>query len=181
MTRLHPITRQLPSLLPGSGGLRSPALLRYYEAATTAVSFPPIPPHLPALGQAALWLTSLVRSPWPGSPRPVRLGVINRFHPLPVFGPQGTCGSPKFPENPIVPMPCSRTPAEPRCLAFPAPRGCPPTTVRRGPQRPREISELYHTASALAVYASCRHLRRRRKTRFRGVANLSRVGFQFTH
>ena len=158
MTRLHSITRQLPSLLPGSGGLRSPALLWYYEAATTAVSFPPIPPHLPALGQAALWLTSLVRSPWPGSPRPVRLGVINRFHPLPVFGPQGTCGSPKFPENPIVPMPCSRTPAEPRCLAFPAPRCCPPATVRRGPQRPREISELYHTASALAVYASCRHL-----------------------
>jgi len=44
-----------------------------------------------------------------------------------------------------------------------------------------ELSELYHTALALAVYASCRHYWRRRKTRFRGVACLSRVGFQFTH
>ena len=31
-----------------------------------------------------------------------------------------------------------------------------------------ELSELYHTASALAVYASCHHYWRRRKTRFRG-------------
>ena len=132
MTRLHSIIRQLPSLLPGSGGLCSPALLRYYEAATTTVSFPPAPPHLPALGQTALWLTSLVRSPRPGSPRPVRQGVINRFHPTPVFGPQGTCGSPKFPENPKVAMPCSRTPVEPRCLAFTAPRCCPPLRNAEG-------------------------------------------------
>jgi hypothetical protein len=89
-----------------------------------------------ALGQAALWLTSRVRSPRPRSPRPARPGVINRFHPIPVFGPQGTCGSPKFPENPIVPRPCSRTPAEPRCLAFTAPRCCPPATETGGPRRP---------------------------------------------
>ena len=130
--------------------------------------FPALPSAFPALDRAALWLTSLVRSSRPGSPRPARLGVVNRFHPLPVFGPQGTCGSPKFPENPIVPLPCSRTPAEPWCLAFAAPRCCPPTRERGGPQRPRVISELYYTASALAVYASCRHHWRRRKTRFRG-------------
>ena len=41
VTRLHPIPRQLPSLLPGSGGLRSPAWLRYYEAATTAYLLSP--------------------------------------------------------------------------------------------------------------------------------------------
>ncbi len=45
-------------------------------------------------------------------------------------------GSPKFPENPSVPMPCSRTPAEPRCLAFAALRCCPPSTERGGPRRP---------------------------------------------
>jgi hypothetical protein len=45
-------------------------------------------------------------------------------------------GSPKFPENPSVPMPCSRTPAEPRCLAFAALRCCPPTTEPGGPRRP---------------------------------------------
>ena len=82
--------------------------------------------------------------------------------------PKDDVGSHKFPENPVVPLPCSRTPAEPWCLAFTAPRCCPPTRERRGPQRPRVISELYHTASALAVYASCRHHWRRRKTRFRG-------------
>src|SRR5512137_1639329 len=30
-------------------------------------------------------------------------------------------GSPKFPENPSAPLPCSQTPAEPRWLAFTAP------------------------------------------------------------
>ena len=49
-------------------------------------------------------------------------------------------------------------------------KGRTPTTMK--------LSELYHTASALAVYASCRHHWRLRKTRFRGMANLSRVGFQ---
>ncbi len=49
--------------------------------------------------------------------------------------PQGTYGSPKFPENPMVPMPCSWTPAEPWCLAFTAPRCCPPTSRRGGPRR----------------------------------------------
>ena len=82
-------------------------------------------------------MTSLVRSSRPGSPRPARLGVINRCHPLPVLSPQGTCGSPKFPENPIVPLPCSRTPAEPRCLAFTALRCCPPIREPEGPRRPR--------------------------------------------
>ena len=52
-----------------------------------------------------------------------------------MFGPPGTCGAPKFPENPIVPLPCSRTPAEPRCLAFAALRCCPPTTGPGGPRR----------------------------------------------
>ena len=67
-----------------------------------------------------------------------------------------------------MPLPCSRTPVEPGCLAFTAPQCCPPTRERGGPRRPRVISELYYTASALAVYASCRHRWRRRKTRFRG-------------
>ena len=128
------VTRPSPSLLPGSDGTPSPAFYRYYETATTAV-VSRLPSASSALGQAALWLTSLVRSCGSGSPRPARLGVVNRFHPCPVFGPQGTCGSPKFPGNPIVPLPCSRTPVEPPCLAFAALRYCPPTTKRGGPQR----------------------------------------------
>ena len=49
---------------------------------------------------------------------------------------QGTYGSHKFPENPIVPLPCSWTPVEPSCLAFTAFRCCPSTTEREGPRRP---------------------------------------------
>ena len=61
--------------------------------------------------------------------------LLNRCHPFPVFGPQGTYGSHKFPVNPIVPLPCSQTPVEPRCLAFAALRCCPPAIGRGGPQR----------------------------------------------
>jgi hypothetical protein len=44
-------------------------------------------------------------------------------------------GSPKFPENPSVPMPCSQTPAEPWRLAFTAPWCCPPSVELGGPRR----------------------------------------------
>jgi len=129
------VTRPPPSLFPGSGGSPSPAFRRYYQAATTAVVSRPALRSVRALNPAALWLTSLVRSRRPGSPPPARLGVVVRFHPVPV-SPQGTYGSHKFPENPIVPLPCSRTPAEPRRLAFAALRCCPPSTERGGPRRP---------------------------------------------
>ena len=129
------VTRPSPSLFPGSNGTPSPAFKRYYETATTAV-VSRLALCLFNVGPAALWLTSLVRSCRSGSPPPARLGVINRLHPFPVFGPQGTCGSPKFPENPIVPVPCSRTPAKPWRLAFAAPRCCPPSTERGGPRPP---------------------------------------------
>jgi hypothetical protein len=124
-----------PNAIPSPGSFlaysQAPAVsVRLLSSGTIKLlrlpQFAAYPPHISALGQAALWLTSLIRWSRPGSPRPARLGVINRFHPLPVFGPQGTCGSPKFPENPNVPMPCSWTPAEPWCLAFTAPRCCPP-------------------------------------------------------
>jgi hypothetical protein len=74
----------------------------------------------------------------PGSPRILHARVL--FQPVspssPVFWSQGTYGSLKFPENPTVPLPCSWTPAEPWCLAFTAPRCCPPSTERGGPRQP---------------------------------------------
>ena len=45
-------------------------------------------------------MTSLVCSSKPGSPRPARLGVIHRFHPLRSLVSR-THGSPKFPANPF--------------------------------------------------------------------------------
>lgn len=171
------VTRPPPSLLPGSDGTPSPAFCRYYVAATTAVVSRSCPPHFSALGLAALWLTSLVRSRLPGSPRPTRPGVVNRFHPPPVSSPRD--------------LRLSQVPREPHCAfavlsdsgraSVPSLRGTsvlPPLNRTERASTTMELSELYHTASALAVYASCRHYWRRRKTRFRGMANLSRVGFQ---
>ena len=176
------VTRPLPSLLPGTDGSPSPAFFQYYEAATTAVVFRLSPPLLSALVQTALWLTSLwfARSGQEVCGLHARW-VFSRCHPFPVFGPQGTYGSHKFPVNPFVPLPCSLTPVEPGRLTLAALRFRPPSQKRGGPRTTLNLSELYHTASALAVYASCRHYWRRRKTRFRGMAALSRVGFQFTH
>jgi hypothetical protein len=136
VTRLHPITRQLPSLLPGSGGLRSPALLRYYEAATTAYLLSPS--FLARVGRRYLGRT------------------------------QGRCR-------------LSQVPREPHCAfamfsdsgraSVPSLHGTsvlPPDHRTRRASTTWELSELYRMASALAVYASCRHRWRRRKTRFRG-------------
>jgi len=75
---------------------------------------------------------------------------------VPVFGPKDANGSPLFPGNPQVLLPCSPTPAGPPRLAFTA-RWC----CSRGSDYESSshviISRLNHTASALAVYASCRH------------------------
>jgi len=70
---------------------------------------------------------------------------------------QGTYGSHKFPENPIVPLPCSRTPAEPEVPSLRGTLVLPPFNGTRRASATIELSELYHTALALAVYASCRH------------------------
>ncbi len=41
------------------------------------------------------------------------------------FGPKETYGPPRFPENPVMPLPCSQIPAGPRRLAFAALWCCP--------------------------------------------------------
>ena len=74
--------------------------------------------------------------------KPLRLPT---FSPGPSFAgldrdtlgcPKDGVGSPRFPGNPCVPMLCSQTPVEPRCLAFTALRYCPPLRRQRGPRRP---------------------------------------------
>jgi hypothetical protein len=170
------VTRPPPSLLPGSDGTPSPAFHRYYEAATTTVVSRSAPPPSSALDSAALCLTSLFRSSRSGSPRPARRVFCSTGCTL--FRSSST-------RNPRL----SQVPREPHCAfavlsdsgraSVPGLHG---TSVLSPVKRTRRtsttltLSELYHTASALAVYASCRHRWRRRKTRFRGLASLSRVG-----
>jgi len=159
------MTRPPPSLLPGSDGTRSPVFKRYYEAATTTglVWWHSVchvaPPYL--------GLISCIRSTPRGNRRSVAGVLFSRCHPLPAFHPEDALGSPKFPGNPSVPLPCSQTPAEPRCLASLRHLGVAPRMTTRKASAILDLSELNHTASALTVYASCRHYGRRRKTRFR--------------
>src|SRR5208282_2049388 len=64
-----------------------------------------------------------------------------------------TTGTPRFLENPIVPMPCSLTPAGPLHLALPMQQHGPRSQHDEGSQQ-EVISGLNRTALALAVYAS---------------------------
>lgn len=172
------VTRPPPSLLPGSDGTPSPAFLRYYEAATTAVVF-----------CSALRLFSVEWS-----------SLVVDFACLLVQVGKSTPCTPGVLFSPVAPTPghwptrdlrLSQVPREPHCafaLLSDSGRASVPslhgTSVLSPMKRTRRtsatllLSELYHTASALAVYASCRHYWRRRKTRFRGLASLSRVGLQ---
>ena len=80
-------------------------------------------------------------------------GVITSATPRKPSVPAETTSSPKFPENPDVPAPCSLTPASPACQAIRQVGAAPRALYYGG--APREvISGLNRKASALAVYAS---------------------------
>ena len=65
-----------------------------------------------------------------------------------------TTGPPTFLGNPLVPVPCSTTPAGSTRQALTTRRRGPRIVPRRGLPRAMYLSRLNHTASALAVYAS---------------------------
>jgi hypothetical protein len=88
------------------------------------------------------------------------------------MSPKDQDGSHRFPGCPNVPLPCSWTPVGPNAPHLDGARVLSPLTKARRLQH-ECISRLDHTASVLAVYASCRPLGRRRKTRFRWVVSLS--------
>ena len=127
-----------------------------------------------------LGLTPLIRSFGPVSRRSKRPGVVDRYHPWSGCVPKVPHGPPRFPENPTMPSPCSQIPARPRRLALNGAPVLPPITPTSRTPATYTISGLNHTASAFTVYASCRPHGRRRKTRFRVVANRFRMGLD-TH
>ena len=159
-------------------GQHFPAFHRYYEGAKTArlpsrtaryFTRCPIPP-----------LTLAIRSQPRQSHRGCAGTLFSRWHPfsgrlrrksraLPCS--QGTlmCLCPAL-------RPRSRLHARPVA----ARRYCPPSHESEDPRPLCHFSGLHRTASALAVYASCRPRGRLRKTRFGAVANLSPVGFHHT-
>ena len=102
------VTRLLPSLLPGSDGTPSPAFHRYYEAAkTTVVAHRAL--RFFGVAPDSLELTSLVCSLGPGSPRPKRLGVVDRFHPVPVLVPRRPTVLPGSQRTPLCLCPALRS------------------------------------------------------------------------
>jgi len=87
-------------------------------------------------------------------------------------------GSPRFLGSPLVPLPCSRTPAAPALLCHSRNQVLPPLRKTTKATAFTKFSRLHHTASALAVYASSFGFPYTGKTRFRWVANPCRMGFE---
>jgi len=87
-------------------------------------------------------------------------------------------GSPRFLGSPLVPLPCSRTPAAPALLCHSRTQVLPPLRKTTKAAAFNRFSRLHHTASALAVYASSFGFPYTGKTRFRWVANPCRMGFE---
>jgi hypothetical protein len=92
-----------------------------------------------------------------------------------LFG--GEASPPIFPGNPLVPMPRSSTPSRPSCPVCLWHVGAAPLRLTRWAREISFVSWLYSAASTLAVYASCRPHRRRRKTRLQVLTRLSCAGF----
>jgi hypothetical protein len=87
-----------------------------------------------------------------------------------------TAGTPKFLGNPCVPMPCSSTPAGPMHQAIRRTSTAPALEPRRRLPTMKKISGLYHTASALAAYASPTWLPSRTQDSLLAVGQLYEAG-----
>ncbi len=151
------VTRPSPSLLPGSDGTPSPAFPRYYETATTAVVSRPVLRFF-GVGPGGLefdFAGSLVQDGKSASCTPGCSWTGGT--PLPVLGPKGPTALPSSQRTPVCLCRALRLRPSLGRLAFTAPRCCPPGDQTRRASATSKLSELYHTALALAVYASCRH------------------------
>jgi len=165
------MTRPPPSLLPGSDGTRSPSFNRYYEAAKTTAAL-----------LASLRLSRCAAIPRVDFPRSLavagkslrrRQGVVGPVSPsLPVFVPRTLSVLPSSLRTLLTFALLS----DPGRFLAPDPLtalGCGPRNCYHEDTDQLCLSRLYHTASVMAVYASCRPLGRLRKTRFRWRISLS--------
>ena len=107
--------------------------------------------------------------------RPSAMGVSIRSPRSGVWSQGATDGSPKFPAIPLCLRPALRPRTDLHTRPYSVSVSSPIFCTSRTPTI--NISWLNHTASALTVYASCRPLGRRRKTRFRRLASLSGWAF----
>ena len=150
-------TRWLPSLLPGSH-----SSVRLLSTGTMKPLRRPNAFDWLLVGSELLVIpcpeSCLFLAPVPGRTRARhQIGLLfTRLPIVPRCPDKDVGGLPMFPGNPNVLLPCSSTPAGLGRLAFTALRCCPAFKTTKAPAL-RSISWLNDTASALAVYASCRH------------------------
>jgi len=171
--KYNSLIRYPPSLLSGFLGADFPPFYQYYEDTKTAFalllpfSFLRYRYRYDTDLFLSLYLVSIFTKYCP-----VYWGRVWPFFTL--FRTE-TLASPKFPGNPLVHLLCYPTPTVPKLLAI---NEASVLSLIFRLQRLRwlPISELNHTAFALAVYTSCHHLWWLCKTRFRLVANLYRIG-----
>ena len=121
---------------------------------------------------------SIFRSPPRGYRRADARVLFDRCHPLPSgICPKDAFGSPKFPANPSCIRPALRLRPGLHARHLNGASVLPPHITKSRTPEISLLTQLNHTAFALAVYASCRPHGRRRKTRFRWSAKPCRVGF----
>ena len=143
----------LGSLLPGSRG----TVRQLSDGTMKGLRLPILHPlTLRFLCVGVLLFPAQLRSPHGGRGSSWCLDVVKPVSSMVRSLKEERIGYPKFPENPLMPLPCSQTPV-----------GCPHQAVTVRPCGPRLsddegsntviISRLNHTALATAPYASCRH------------------------
>ena len=138
--------------LPSTGSAWQ-AFSRFAGTMECSDSLPPVPSRFVSFARRLPPLASVFVSP-AKSDADLGPGVFGAGNSSkPVGKEMETSGRPKFLGNPIVPAPCSWTPARPACQAI-RQVGAAPRAFNYGGSPRAVISGLDHTASALAVYAS---------------------------
>lgn len=119
--------------------------LRYYEPAKTPVTLLPVLPL--SVEPRYLGVAPAVSFHSVGKPGRRGQDVGGPVHPFPVFIPKDAHGSPMFPGNPSVPVPCSPTPAGPRPLAATGLRCCPRRSDYEGSSNDHDFEAHSHGLS----------------------------------
>ena len=159
----------VPFPTPRLPRLGSPAFQQYYETAKTPAAPHPHSVRHVALGYLGLASLSLR---WTLSHRPPAWMLFRRWHPLRLWS-QGRKRVSHVPREPYCAFALFSDPGR---TSAPRPyrrSGAAPAVQTTKAPATGSLSRLHHTALALAVYASCRHLLTTMQNSLPGVANRS--------
>ena len=166
--------RHLPSLTGGSRGADSPPFASTMKVLRlpSSVSLPSVSLGLDTTSPLPVFLSPSIRQRRDERPGP----LVYRLSLTPVVS-SGDVRLSQVPMETSASLPCSQTPAVmPTTHRTNAAALLLPLRLTTKASAKRNISGLNNTAFPLPVYASCRPLDRLRKTRFRLLVKLCRVG-----